>query len=142
MNLKKRKVVLVFIGIVLLLFLIPFNFFKANIFIEFRNELNDRNINTSIKRNVNYIIGSFSNEKEIELKKDNRLTVNKSSILDLGIYSKLMLELTLQSLVDGEKIKTNIKAKSVVWGFGKLKIKENNFKKTIIKRIDELYLEN
>jgi len=139
MILKNRKVFLIFIGIILFLFFSPFNYFKTDTNIETQNKLNNKNINGSTTKIETHKKGISWNEKEIDLKNDNRFTVNKSSLLNLGIYSKLTLELTLERLVDNEKIKTNIKAESIIWGLGKLRNKKNDFNNSIIKRIDEIY---
>lgn len=55
MILKKRKVFLIFIGIILLLFFSPFNYFKTNTNIETQNILNHKNINGSTTNIETYI---------------------------------------------------------------------------------------
>ncbi|MFI1745467.1 hypothetical protein [Thalassobellus sediminis] len=142
MILKKRKVLLIFTGIILLHFFSPFYYFKTNTNIETQNKLNDKNVDGSTTKIESHIKGISWNEKEIDFKNDNRFTVNKSSLLNLGIYSKLTLELSLERLVGNKKIKTNVKAESIIWGLGKLRNKKNNFNNSIIKRIDEIYSGN
>ena len=139
MILKKRKVLLIFIGIILFLFYSPFKYFKAHTNIESQNRINKKNINGFTVKNETEIKGISWNEKEINLENDTRFKVNKSSVLNFGIYSRITKEISFERIVNNELIRTVMKAESKIWGLGKLSAKKNNFNKIINDKIDEIF---
>ena len=142
MTFNKRTVFLILIGIIFFLFYSPFSYYKAHTKIEYQNKLNERNINGFTAKIETHKKGISWNEKEIDLKNDTRFTVNKSSLLNLGIYSKLSLEISRDRLVNNEKVMTNMKAESIIWGLGNFRNKKNVFNNSIIKKINEIYSGN
>ena len=141
MILKKRKIFLTFIGTILFLFYSPFTYFEAHTNIESQNKLNEININGFTEKNETHKKGIYWNEKEISLKNDRRIKVNKSSVLNFGVYSKITKEISFERIVNNQLTKTILKAESKVWGLGKLSVKKNNFNNIIKKKIDEIYSE-
>ena len=136
---KTKGIYLILIGIIFVIIFGPFNNFKTKTKIDIQNKINGKNINGSkikIDSNVN---GISWNQKEINLKNDNRIIINNFSLLHLGIYSKITLKLSFERLVNNEIIKTDVKIESVINGIGNLKNKKNHFNSIIIKRIDEIY---
>ncbi|WP_282072939.1 hypothetical protein [Polaribacter atrinae] len=89
MNSKKRKGILIFIGMLLFLFYSPIAYFKAHTNIETQNSINEKNINGSNTKIDTYSKGISWSVKETTLKNDSRFKVNLSSVLNLGIYTKI-----------------------------------------------------
>jgi len=141
---RKRKVLFIFIGAILFLFFSPITYCKTYTTIDTQNKSNETDINGSTTETEAYQfgIGLIGSEKDQDLKNNDRFIVNRSLVLNFGIYSKLTKELSFHRIINNEKVKTIIKAESHAWGLGRLSIKKNIFNKLIEKRIDDIYSEN
>lgn len=141
MNSKKRKGILIFIGMLLFLFYSPIAYFKAHTNIETQNSINEKNINGSTTKIDTHSKGISWSVKETTLKNDSRFKVNLSSVLNLGIYTKIKKKISLERMVNNELIKTVVIIESEIWGLGRLSLKKNNLNNSIKTRIDQIYSE-
>ncbi|MDO7172525.1 hypothetical protein [Mariniflexile sp. AS56] len=141
MSSKRKKILLILTGIILLISFSPITYFNARTNIETNNKKNHKHYGSTTKH-YTYKKGISFNEKENELENDGRFKVTKSSMLNFGIYSIFAKEISFERVINNETVKTLIKAESEIWGLGQSNLKKNNFNDIIKDRIDEIYLEN
>ena len=133
---KKRNLIIL---IILLIYISPFSVIKLNTVIDIRNETNKGGSKTHSEKK-SYNAGVSISLKEIKLDDLVKVDVKFSSVLNLGFYSKIEKEVFFKKIVNGDTIKTTIKAKSNIWGLGNIIIRKEKFNKILKEEINRIYL--
>lgn len=146
MNKRKKRRYLIIIVVIIILFFGPFAYFKNHVTIEVGNKstkiqfgfMTQYGSKTKVEK---HNFGFYLNQKALNLEDDKRIKVVNSSVLNLGLYSRITKEISFQRVVNNDTIYTQITAISKSWGLGKISVRKNAFKDILREIIDKEFKE-